>query len=93
MIKLYNVECTAKGRKKTLVSTYKTMEECKGYVNDYTRHRGSMYMRFWQNQDGSLNIDYGSHYNLLLLKPTCKKSEYEITQWLFNKEYGGVYNA
>lgn len=86
MIKLYNIECYTKSRKKTLVGTYKTMKECMGYVNDYARNRGSMYMRFWQNQDGSLNIDYGSHYNLLLLRPTCKKSEYEITQWLFNKE-------
>ena len=66
MIKLYNIECSAKSIKKAIVGTYKTM-------------------RFWQNQDGSLNIDYGSHYDLFLLKPTCKKSEYEITQWLFNK--------
>lgn len=93
MIELYCVECAAEDKKKVLVGTYKTMKECMGYVNDYARNRGSMYMRFWQNRDGSLNIDYGSHYNLLLLKPTCKKSEYEITQWLFNKEQGGVYNA
>lgn len=52
MIELYCVECTAEDKKKTLVSTYKTMEECMGYVNDYARHRGPMYMRFWQNQDG-----------------------------------------
>lgn len=72
MIKLYNIECYTKNRKKTLVGTYKTMKECMGYVNDYARNRGSMYMRFWQNQDGSLNIDYGSHYNLLLLGPPVK---------------------
>ena len=72
MIKLYNIECYTKSRKKTLVGTYKTMKECMGYVNDYARNRGSMYMRFWQNQDGSLNIDYGSHYNLLLLGPPVK---------------------
>lgn len=85
MIKLYKIECIAKDKKGTLVSTYKTMEECMGYVNDYARNRGSMYMRFWQNQDGSINIDYGSHYNFFLLKPTCKKYEYEITKWLFDK--------
>lgn len=85
MIKLYKTECIAKDKKETLVSTYKTMEECMGYVNDYARNRGSMYMRFWQNQDGSINIDYGSHYNFFLLKPTCKKYEYEITKWLFDK--------
>ena len=85
MIKLYKIECIAKDKKETLVSTYKTMEECMGYVNDYARNRGSMYMRFWQNQDGSINIDYGSHYNFFLLKPTCKKYEYEITTWLFDK--------
>lgn len=72
MIKLYNIECYTKSRKKTLVGAYKTMKECMGYVNDYARNRGSMYMRFWQNQDGSLNIDYGSHYNLLLLGPPVK---------------------
>lgn len=57
MIKLYKIECSAKSRKKAIVGTYKTMEECMGYVNDYARNRESMYMRFWQNQDGSLNID------------------------------------
>lgn len=46
MIKLYNIECYTKSRKKTIVGTYKTMEECMGYVNDYARNRGSMYMRF-----------------------------------------------
>lgn len=85
MIKLYYVKRTAEDKKKTLISTYKTMKECMGYVNDYARNRGSMYMRFWQNQDGSINIDYGSHYNFFLLKPTCKKYEYEITKCLFDK--------
>lgn len=85
MIKLYYVKRTAEDKKKTLISTYKTMKECMGYVNDYARNRGSMYMRFWQNQDGSINIDYGSLYNFFLLKPTCKKYEYEITKWLFDK--------
>ena len=28
MIKLYKIECIAKDKKETLVSTYKTMEEC-----------------------------------------------------------------
>ena len=37
MIKLYNIECSAKSRKKAIVGTYKTMEECMGYVNEYVQ--------------------------------------------------------
>lgn len=85
MFKLYYLNNTGKGRSKNLIHNYNTINECMLTINNYLKVNNiadKPYRRFWLNESNVLEVDFGSHINFFLIKPTCNKSNIELNKWL-----------